>query len=102
MSLDYAHLNVVAALPVSRFAPEGAEDVGRRLRGTTILRIGGTGDDVKIEGEACLLTIRPSATALRCSFSALTKMAYGWSMIHWRQSGRISKITVRRTPRQVA
>ena len=87
MSLGYAHLNVVEALPVSRFAPEGAEHVCRRLRGQRFTALEVPTYDVKIEG-----------TALRGSFSASTKMAYGCSMIHWRQSGRISKMTVRRTP----
>jgi hypothetical protein len=50
VSSDFADLNIVEALPHSRYAPEGAEDLFRRLRGATIERIGGTDDDASIEG----------------------------------------------------
>ena len=49
MSLGYAHLNVVEALQVSRFA-EGAEGVCRRLRGQRFSALEVPTYDVKIEG----------------------------------------------------
>ena len=55
MSLGYAHLNVVEALPVSRFAPEGAEHVCRRLRGQRFTALEVPTYDVKIEGGGLLI-----------------------------------------------
>jgi hypothetical protein len=83
---------------VSRFAPEGAEDVCRRLRGTTILRIGGTDDDVKIEDGGPLIDYKTVGDRIVRLILGFNENGIWMGMIHWRQSGRISKITDRRTP----
>lgn len=53
--MDYAKLRIMEALPHSRFRPQGGEALLSRMRGATIVQIGGTEDDEWIEGGGLLI-----------------------------------------------
>ena len=57
-SLDYGRLAVIAALPLSRFYPEGGEEFLHNMAGATIVRIGSTDQD-GIEGGGLIIDYRP-------------------------------------------
>jgi hypothetical protein len=54
-TVDFAALDLVEALPHSRFAPDGGEELLRRLRSARIVRIGGANDDANIEGGGLII-----------------------------------------------
>jgi hypothetical protein len=59
--MNYAQLRIVEACPNGWHAPEGCEDVFRRLAGATILRIGSPDsepDDGVIEGGGLVIDYR--------------------------------------------
>jgi hypothetical protein len=62
---DFANLTVIEALPISRFRPEGAEDVFRGLAGATIVKIGGVAED-GIEGGGLIIDYRPADSLEIC------------------------------------
>lgn len=60
--MNYAGLNIVEALPCSRSAATGAEELFKRLRGATIVRMGSTNED-GIEGGGLILDYRANGEA---------------------------------------
>ena len=66
----YAELSVVEALPFCRFAPEGGEELLRRMAGATIMRIGSTNED-GIEGGGLIIDYMPrgSSETMRVVFA---------------------------------
>ena len=67
--LDYRELDVIAALPLSRFYPEGGEGLFRAMVGCRIIRIGSTDED-GIEGGGLIIDYVPpnSDRTLRAVF----------------------------------
>lgn len=62
-TLDYNRLDVIEALPLSRFYPEGGEELLRGMAGATIVRIGSTGED-GIEGGGLIIDYRPLGSSV--------------------------------------
>jgi hypothetical protein len=58
-TIDYGRLDVIEALPLSRFYPEGGERLFRAMAGAEIIRIGSTDED-GIEGGGLILDYRRS------------------------------------------
>jgi hypothetical protein len=56
--LDLALLEIVEALPSSRFYPVGGEDELQRLSGATILRIGSFAENADLEGGGLAMDYR--------------------------------------------
>jgi hypothetical protein len=58
---NYSGLDVVEALPLSRYYPEGGEELLCGMAGATIMRIGSTGEE-GIEGGGLIIDYRPSGS----------------------------------------
>ena len=59
--MHYSKLELVEALPLSRFAPEGGEEFLRTMAGVTIIRIGSTDED-GIDGGGLLIDYLPKGS----------------------------------------
>ncbi|MEZ5850416.1 MAG: hypothetical protein R3D68_07180 [Hyphomicrobiaceae bacterium] len=62
-NLDYRKLAIVAALPHAGWMPNGGENELEKLVGAKIMSIGGTSDEVNIEGGGLIIDYLPQWSA---------------------------------------
>lgn len=60
--LEYAKMAVIEALPLSRFAPQGGEELLHSMAGASIVQIGSTDED-GIEGGGLIIDYMPWGTS---------------------------------------
>jgi len=71
--LDYEGLKIIGSLPLSRFAPEGGENLLATMVGATIVGIGST-EEEGIEGGGLIIDYRPrNSTELRRAVFAFSE-----------------------------
>jgi hypothetical protein len=59
LEAPFAALNIIEALPMGHFLPQGGEEVLREMSGATIVRIGSP-DEGDLEGGGLIIDFRPA------------------------------------------